>query len=53
MALTYGVTAYNASYTALAAQLGLPLITADTSLAHKLAGSDAEVRMLDELKDNL
>ena len=52
-ALTYGVTTYDASYAALAAQLGLPLITADISLARKLAGSDVEVRMLADLKNSL
>ena len=53
LTLTYGVTAYDASYAALAAQLDLPLITADTYLARNLVGSDVEVRMLADLKNSL
>jgi predicted nucleic acid-binding protein len=49
LAMTYDISAYDASYAALSAQLGLPLITADASLAHKLQASGVEVRTLEEL----
>lgn len=46
VALTYDVTAYDASYVALAQQLELPLITADKTLVRKLAGSEMTVQPL-------
>ena len=50
LALTYDITAYDASYAALAQQLDLPLVTADAPLARKLAGSGVAVRALGELE---
>jgi predicted nucleic acid-binding protein len=49
LALAYNITVYDASYAALARQLKLPLVTADAPLARKLAGSDVDVRTLQEL----
>jgi predicted nucleic acid-binding protein len=49
LALTYDITAYDATYAALAQRLALPLITADTALARKLQGSNVIVRTLEEL----
>ena len=49
LALTYDITAYDACYAALAQQINLPLVTADTSLAAKLKNSDIEIRILAEL----
>jgi predicted nucleic acid-binding protein len=49
MALQYDITAYDATYAALAQQLELPLITADAPLARKLAGSNITVRTLAEI----
>jgi predicted nucleic acid-binding protein len=51
LALTHDITAYDASYVALAQQLDLPLITADAPLARKLAGSGVTVQTLAELKE--
>ncbi len=53
LAMTYDVTAYDACYAALAQQLDLPLITADTPLTRKLAGSGVDVRTLEELRNTL
>jgi len=49
LAITYDITAYDASYAALAHQLSLPLITADERLARKLAGADLRVVILSDL----
>lgn len=49
LALTHDVTAYDACYAALAQQLSLPLITADSALVRKLGDSDVEVRFLAEV----
>ncbi len=46
LALQYGLTAYDACYSALAQGLSLPLITADVPLARKLVDSGIEVRAL-------
>jgi len=46
LALRFDMTAYDACYVALAQQLSLPLITADTMLIRKLAGSNIDVRAL-------
>lgn len=46
LALTYGITAYDASYAVLAQQINLPLITADESLASKLQESGVETLKL-------
>ena len=43
LALKYEITAYDASYAALADHLSLPLITADTALLRKLADSSITV----------
>lgn len=39
IALAHGVTAYDACYVALAARLGVPLVTADQKLVQRLAGT--------------
>jgi predicted nucleic acid-binding protein len=49
LALVYDITAYDASYAALAQQLDLPLITADEALKRKLGGSGLTVQTLAEL----
>ena len=49
LALAYEITVYDASYAALARQLGLPLVTADAPLARKLVGSDVDIRGLPEV----
>jgi predicted nucleic acid-binding protein len=49
LALAYDITVYDACYAALARELDLPLVTADAALARKLAGSGAQVTMLDEI----
>jgi predicted nucleic acid-binding protein len=49
LAMTYDITAYDASYAALAAQLDLPLITADAPLALKLQASGVEVTRLEQV----
>jgi predicted nucleic acid-binding protein len=46
LALDYGISAYDASYAALAQELSLPLITADEKLVGKLEGSGTEVLWL-------
>lgn len=51
LALAYDLTAYDASYAALARQLNLPLITADDTLRRKLSGSEITVQALAGLQD--
>ena len=46
LALRHGVTAYDACYVVLAAQLGKPLITADEKLLRALSQTDYDVRWL-------
>ncbi|MCJ7624595.1 MAG: type II toxin-antitoxin system VapC family toxin [Anaerolineaceae bacterium] len=46
LALTYGITAYDASYAALAQHRNLPLVTADESLISKLQKSGVETLKL-------
>lgn len=48
LALQYDITAYDACYAALAQQLDLPLITADSPLRRKLAGSGIAIHILGE-----
>ncbi len=50
LALKYEITAFDASYTALAGQLALPLITADTALIRKLADSSITVYELGDIE---
>ena len=50
LALKYEITAYDASYVALADHLGLPLITADTALIRQLADSGITVYELGDIK---
>jgi predicted nucleic acid-binding protein len=50
LALQYELTAYDASYVALAERLALPLVTADAPLARKLAGSSITVYELDGIE---
>jgi predicted nucleic acid-binding protein len=49
LALTLGITAYDATYAALATWLGIPLLTADEKLIRKLAGSGVGVQWLGDL----
>jgi predicted nucleic acid-binding protein len=49
LALAHDITAYDACYAALAQQLDLPLVTADTSLVRKLRGSDVHVQTLQQI----
>jgi len=49
LALAYDITAYDASYAALAQQLELPLVTADMTLARKLHDSAVMVQPLSEI----
>jgi len=49
LAIAHDITAYDASYAALSQGLGLPLITADASLASKLEGSGLVVWKLGDL----
>jgi predicted nucleic acid-binding protein len=49
LALEHGITAYDASYIALARELELPLVTADHKLIDKLDGQAAEVLWLGDL----
>jgi predicted nucleic acid-binding protein len=46
IALDRGITAYDASYVALAERLALPLVTADEPLARRLAATEYDVRWL-------
>ena len=49
LAVTYGITVYDASYAALAQQLEIPLITADNPLIRKLHGSGIDCRSLTDI----
>ena len=48
LAVQYDITAYDACYAALAQQLDLPLVTADSPLRRKLAGSGIAIHILGE-----
>ena len=48
IAVAHKITAYDATYVALAEQLSLPLVTADESLVRRLADSPLDVRWLGE-----
>ena len=50
LGLTYGITAYDAAYVALARLQELPLITADERLARTEFGPEIRVRWLGDLK---
>ena len=50
LALEYGISAYDAVYVALAAEVRLPLVTADTRLVRALAGSPHVVLHLDDVE---
>jgi predicted nucleic acid-binding protein len=50
LALKYEITAYDASYVALAECLALPFVTADATLARKLVGSSITVYELDDVE---
>ena len=52
LAVKVDITAYDASYTALAASLQVPLVTADRTLARKLDSSGLEVHWLGDLPTN-
>ena len=49
LALNFDITASDACYAALAEQLSLPMVTADVTLAQKLANSGIEVSTLNLL----
>lgn len=49
LAITYGITVYDASYAALAQQLEIPLITADNPLIRKLHDSGIDCRSLTDI----
>lgn len=46
LAAAHGVSAYDAAYVALGRRLLLPVVTADETLVHRLAGSGLDVRWL-------
>ncbi len=46
IAIAQGITAYDATYVALAQRLSLPFVTADQALVRRLAGSEFDVRFL-------
>jgi predicted nucleic acid-binding protein len=48
LALTHGISVYDASYVTLAQHLGVPFVTADERLVRKLEGSELEVHWLGE-----
>lgn len=50
IALAHDITAYDATYVALAQQLDLPLITADARLVRLLANTVHDVRWLGDLR---
>lgn len=43
LAIAHKITAYDACYVAAAQRLGMPLITADTKLVNKMAGTTCQV----------
>jgi predicted nucleic acid-binding protein len=49
LAMAHDLTAYDASYWALAERLSLPLITADQRLVHKLSGGGGSIYWLGDL----
>jgi predicted nucleic acid-binding protein len=49
LAVDHDITAYDASYVALAHDLRLPLVTADRKLLRKLAGTGTDIRWLGDL----
>lgn len=46
LAMTHGITAYDAAYVALAQRLAIPVVTADAALLRKLAGTSLDLRWL-------
>jgi predicted nucleic acid-binding protein len=46
LALAYDITVYDINYAALAQGLNLPFVTADTTLARKIAGSGITIPSL-------
>lgn len=50
LALVFDITAYDASYVALARRLDLPLVTADIALAQKLADSSLAIHLLKDIR---
>ena len=50
LAIKYGISVYDAVYVALAAEVRLPLVTADARLVRALAGSPHTVLHLDDVE---
>ncbi|MBE2261677.1 MAG: type II toxin-antitoxin system VapC family toxin [Burkholderiaceae bacterium] len=46
LAMTHGITAYDAAYIALAQRLAIPVVTADAALLRKLTGAPCDLRWL-------
>jgi predicted nucleic acid-binding protein len=49
LAITHGISAYDACYVALSDRLGLPLVTADDALVRKLTGAPFAILRLADL----
>ena len=50
LAYQRGISVYDAGYVALSDELGLPLVTADARLVRALAGTEHDVRLLDDVE---
>jgi predicted nucleic acid-binding protein len=50
LAYEHCISAYDAGYVALSDELGLPLVTADARLVQALAGTEHDVRLVDDME---